>query len=366
MGGEKRSFRCGRFRLFLSCNFASGGEIMAEFDPYRIWLGIPPHEQPPNYYRLLGLTLFESDRDAIANAADRQMAHLRTFQGGKNSAVSQKILNEVAAARICLLDPKKREQYNAVLRGNVSSTVPMDRGRENSPSQPVENLPVEDSSALEAPPIIKFPTVRAVLPVVSYHSSHRRKKNRWRGRMVTLIVFSVGLVFVLSLFLIAKKHKGLEPTVEKKTSRNSPPLDASQIPVLPKPVPPEAIKPPVDSAAENEKTGKRMCFMKNNWREGLPKLAASADEELKNLARKELSDPESKADRLAVADDWWAIAEKYAPPANEQIRQHAVEWYQKVLGELEDSERDRAEWRINQEMPTPRGEKRPVNPEKLE
>jgi hypothetical protein len=77
------------------------------FDPYRKWLGIPPQEQPPNHYRLLGVGLFEDDADTIAGAADRQMAHVRTFQTGRHSAVSQKLLNELAAARIALLDFQK-------------------------------------------------------------------------------------------------------------------------------------------------------------------------------------------------------------------------------------------------------------------
>ena len=45
------------------------------FDPYYKWLGIPPAEQPPNHYRLLGVTLFESDLDVIANAADQRIGH---------------------------------------------------------------------------------------------------------------------------------------------------------------------------------------------------------------------------------------------------------------------------------------------------
>ncbi|HQU46303.1 MAG TPA: hypothetical protein PK867_26085, partial [Pirellulales bacterium] len=73
-------------------------------DPYRKWLGIPPAEQPPDHYRLLGVGRFEDDPDTISNAADRQMAHVRTFQTGPHSAVSQKLLNEIAAARVCLLD----------------------------------------------------------------------------------------------------------------------------------------------------------------------------------------------------------------------------------------------------------------------
>ena len=74
------------------------------FDPYRKWLGIPPEEQPPNHYRLLGIALYEDDTDTIHHAADRQMAHLRTFQSGKFGGQSQKLLNEVSAARLCLLD----------------------------------------------------------------------------------------------------------------------------------------------------------------------------------------------------------------------------------------------------------------------
>ena len=68
---------------------------MAEsFDPYYKWLGIPPAEQPPNHYRLLGVTLFESDLDVIANAADQRIVHVRAFQIGKHSDESQRILRD--------------------------------------------------------------------------------------------------------------------------------------------------------------------------------------------------------------------------------------------------------------------------------
>ena len=78
------------------------------FDPYYAWLGIPPEDQPPNHYRLLGLRLFEANSAVIQTAADRQMGHLRTFQTGKHTNLSQKLLNEVAAARVCLLNAKKK------------------------------------------------------------------------------------------------------------------------------------------------------------------------------------------------------------------------------------------------------------------
>lgn len=86
------------------------------FDPYHVWLGIPPAEQPAHHYRLLGVAVFESSAEVIEGAADKQMAHLRTFQAGKHSALSQRLLNEVAAARICLLNPAKKQAYDAQLR----------------------------------------------------------------------------------------------------------------------------------------------------------------------------------------------------------------------------------------------------------
>ena len=96
---------------------------MSDFDPYHVWLGIPPEEQPPNHYRLLGITKFERQPDVIASAADRQMGHLRTFQSGKNSTLSQRILNEVAAAKLCLLNSAKKAVYDEQLRRSESPAV---------------------------------------------------------------------------------------------------------------------------------------------------------------------------------------------------------------------------------------------------
>ena len=90
---------------------------MAEaFDPYRKWLGIPPEDQPPHHYRLLGIETFETDADVIANAVDGRMSQVKNYQTGKFSALSQKILNEIAAARVCLLNPQKKTAYDEALR----------------------------------------------------------------------------------------------------------------------------------------------------------------------------------------------------------------------------------------------------------
>jgi hypothetical protein len=92
------------------------------FDPYHKWLGIPAKDQPPNHYRLLGIDLFESDPDVIDAAANKQMAYIQVCATGLHVALSQKLLNELAAARLCLLDPTKKSNYDTQYFGIGAGT----------------------------------------------------------------------------------------------------------------------------------------------------------------------------------------------------------------------------------------------------
>jgi hypothetical protein len=125
-----------------------------EFNPYYVWLGIPPAEQPANYYRLLGIALFEPSADVIDSAADRQTAHLRTFQTGKHSDLSQRLLNEVAAARVCLLDSKKRAEYDRQLRARLVVRTPA--APATQPGAPQAAAPV-----IPTAPILRRPAAAA-------------------------------------------------------------------------------------------------------------------------------------------------------------------------------------------------------------
>src|SRR5262249_36424997 len=87
-----------------------------QFDPYHKWLGIPPSQQPPTHYRLLGIEAFESDREVIDAAANQRMAYLQDLAGGEHIAATQTLLNEVAAARRCLLNPAQKAAYDATLK----------------------------------------------------------------------------------------------------------------------------------------------------------------------------------------------------------------------------------------------------------
>ena len=66
----------------------------------------------------------------IRDAADRQMLHVRSYQLGQYSKLSQQVLNELAAARICLLNPDKKAAYDEVLRRRLGA-------RPMSPARPL-------------------------------------------------------------------------------------------------------------------------------------------------------------------------------------------------------------------------------------
>jgi hypothetical protein len=98
------------------------------FDPYHKWLGIPKQQQPPNYYRLLGIDPGETDPEVIEEMAIRQTAHVRTYQTGPHAEECSRLLGEIAQAAGALLDPARRRAYDQRLgrqRGTPwAATVP--------------------------------------------------------------------------------------------------------------------------------------------------------------------------------------------------------------------------------------------------
>ncbi len=158
-----------------------------QFDPYHRWLGVPPDEQPPHHYRLLGIQQFEADADVIEAAADRQMAHLRTYQTGRHIEASQRLLNEVAAARLCLLSPPSKAKYDGQLRAS-RKVVPA-----------AEPLPVaQPIAATQEPagPGLGVPSIHTS----SASQSYRRKKGAWQvpAALGAGVLLAAGLLFAFS------------------------------------------------------------------------------------------------------------------------------------------------------------------------
>ena len=123
--------------------------MSVDFDPLYKWLGIPPSEQPPNCYRLLGLEAFEDDLDVIENAADRQVAFLRGFQSGPHAAIAEEVINQVRVARSWLLQPERKAQYDAWLREKLraTSSPPLPANEPTPPFPPVSvSTPAQEIS----------------------------------------------------------------------------------------------------------------------------------------------------------------------------------------------------------------------------
>lgn len=193
------------------------------FDPYYKWLGIRPEERPIHSYRLLGVALFESDADVIANAADRQMAHVRSFQGGRYVSESQRILNEIAAARVCLLNPGKKAAYDEALRRELAAVTA-----------------ARQAAASSAP----FATGAKPLPSGRLQPV-RQPQGKWRHDRRVQVALGAGTVVLLLLTLLFVGSRGSKTPGPKAMPE---PASVAAKPEQPDPaVQPE---PPRDDAAQ--------------------------------------------------------------------------------------------------------------------
>ncbi|MBC8874346.1 MAG: hypothetical protein H8E44_33340 [Planctomycetes bacterium] len=117
------------------------------FDPYYRWLGIPLKEQPPHHYRLLGIELFESDRHVIDSVASRHMSYLQDITDGPHVKEAQQLLNELSAARRCLLEPQRKAAYDAELETKLAA-----QSKPPKAASPARRQRIEKPSPAPPPP----------------------------------------------------------------------------------------------------------------------------------------------------------------------------------------------------------------------
>jgi hypothetical protein len=98
------------------------------FDPYYEWFRINPKlrvgDAPPDHYALLGLHRYEADPNLIHGAALQRMKELRLRQTGAHADLTQRLMNEVSQARLCLADPARKSQYDFELQQRFRSVPP--------------------------------------------------------------------------------------------------------------------------------------------------------------------------------------------------------------------------------------------------
>ena len=84
-------------------------------DVYRDWLRIEETARPLNHYQLLRLAQFEDDASKIRSHYRKMNEYVRKYAAGDFAAQSQKLLNELAQAMLCLTDAQRKREYDATL-----------------------------------------------------------------------------------------------------------------------------------------------------------------------------------------------------------------------------------------------------------
>jgi len=194
------------------------------FDPYQKWLGIPPSDQPPHYYRLLGLPIFFNEVERIRAEADQRMQHVRTFQLGKRAQASQEILNELASARVCLLSPESKARYDAALAEWLAAKLPV----------PPPVLPPEAPPLLQPQPRSLLPgeeTVRgaaATSSAAAFPQPTRPRRPQYTGWLIIacVVMVTIGALVVLRIRQ-RPQHGTLEDVADVQPTTTVPEVNES-------------------------------------------------------------------------------------------------------------------------------------------
>ncbi|HQU42408.1 MAG TPA: SUMF1/EgtB/PvdO family nonheme iron enzyme [Pirellulales bacterium] len=249
--------------------------MQGAFDPYRKWLGVRTSERPPNHYDLLGLEWFESDEETISHAADQRIAYVRTLALGDFADLSQQILNELAAAKVCLLNAGRKAEYDLRLQASLAGpTTPAPVSTSPAPaSAPRTTVAPPPSSAGRRPPppariiAIASPDATADVPVAA------------AARNVRAMI-AIGASIALALLAVAISLRVYARNLPEDKSH---PLQMSRV---------EPNQPQVDGAVDDEGGGGTA-----------PSANAQPDREEPNAKPKDEEPPEDDSSHTRAPDD---------------------------------------------------------------
>jgi hypothetical protein len=198
---------------------------MAEaFDPYYIWLGIPPEEQPADHYRLLGVRHFEGNEEVIVNAADQRVRHLRSMQTGKRQAETQKLLNEISAASGILLNAEKRQEYDSQLKAKEAAKQPASK----PVAKPAAARALPVAAPLTAAPAVSMPPSSSAPQTDLFVAAKSPPQPPPKFPLIplvvgsTLVVLVLGVVGVVGGWMLFGKRPQPEVPVVHQPKKNDP------------------------------------------------------------------------------------------------------------------------------------------------
>jgi formylglycine-generating enzyme required for sulfatase activity len=211
---------------------------MTPFDPYHKWLGIPETARPISKYRLLGIDDFESDRDVISAAAERQTIYLRTLQAGEHEVLVAQLLNEVSQARVTLLNVDEKVAYDEGLRKQQTP--------EPVPEPAAAPIPMKQTPDPSPTPVVVRGTVTQEFPVSIVQPARRprrRAQNKILKRPVLIGVSVVGVIGVLALLINLMSSGDADPVASNVPPVVTSPLTPSSQPEPRPTTPPQQTQP---------------------------------------------------------------------------------------------------------------------------
>jgi hypothetical protein len=104
------------------------------------------------------------------------------------------------------------------------------------------------------------------------------------------------------------------------------------------------LKADATDAEANETVGRYLCFVRQDWKQGLPFLKEAFDAELKATAAQDLSLTNDEG-ALTAADAWWEVAE-HRKKERQQILPRCAFWYEKAIPNLTAIPKANAEKRL--------------------
>jgi hypothetical protein len=218
------------------------------FDPYREWLGIQPHEQPADFYRLLGVARFEMDMARLATAADQRMALVRSFQTGPRGMYTQRLLNELSTARIALLSPASKSLYDSALAqhlaariGPSASSVPVTGGASILTFGVGQSVPAAPPVLPPAPPPASPRLSLQIESPVDDQPPELIKPQAWWRPLVTLIGVPLIVLAAVLAWGLARPYFGRQTTGDAESTETTDEGSRGTPPAPVKPPPPKKI-----------------------------------------------------------------------------------------------------------------------------
>jgi hypothetical protein len=181
-------------------------------DFYTKWLDLPPGPRPPDYYTLLGVELFCDDLDAIEAATRQRLTRLDQFAlhpDRKTREAVQDMMNQVARARVDLVNPNRRPDYDRRLAEQLGVPVP------GQPETPAE----EPEEAVSQPVVEEVVTAAEQFEKVVWKHLRKWKLNAHEQRLLMAEAAALGVPEEEAIGIIQRKDREAEILAEKKHKR---------------------------------------------------------------------------------------------------------------------------------------------------